>query len=49
MKVTIFSLKTEILKLLRLGSKLFHPIIADGEKFMLYLMKGNIAHSSGSI
>ena len=33
MKVSIFSLKTEILlEFLRLGSKLFHSIIADGKK-----------------
>ena len=48
-------LKTEILlELLRLGSKLFHSIIADGkkrifEKVMLCLNKGNIAHSSCNI
>ena len=33
MKLSIFSLKTEILlEFLRLGSKLFHSIIADGKK-----------------
>ena len=33
MKSSIFSLKTEILlEFLRLGSKLFHSITADGEK-----------------
>ena len=54
-KVSIFSLKTEIiLEFLRLGSKIFHSIIADEkkrifEKVMLYLNKGNIALSSGSI
>ena len=33
MKVSIFSLKTEILlEFLRFGSKLFHSIIADGKK-----------------
>ena len=48
-------LKTEILlEFLRLRSKLFHSIIADGkkrifEKVMLCLNKGNIAFSSGSI
>ena len=52
MKLSIFSLKTEILlEFLRLGSKLFHSIIADGkkeffEKVMLCLSKGNIVHSS---
>ena len=36
MKVSIFSLKTEILlEFLRLGSKLFHSIIADGKKEFL--------------
>ena len=55
MKFSIFSLKTEILlEFLRLGSKLFHSIIAEGkkrifEKVMLCLNKGNIALSSGSI
>ena len=48
---SIFSLKTEILlEFLRLGSKLFHSIIADGkknffEKVILCLYKGNIALS----
>ena len=33
MKLSIFSVKTEILlQFLRLGSKLFHSIIADGKK-----------------
>ena len=36
MKLSIFSLKTEILlEFLRLGSKLFHSIIADGKKNFL--------------
>ena len=36
MKLSIFSLKTEILlEFLRLGSKLFHSIIADGKKEFL--------------
>ena len=36
MKLSIFSLKTEILlEFLRLGSKLFHSIIADGKKGVL--------------
>ena len=36
MKLSIFSLKTEILlKFLRLGSKLFHSIIADAKKELL--------------
>ena len=36
MKLSIFSLKTEILlEFLRLGSKLFHSIIADGKKELL--------------
>ena len=52
-KLSIFSLKTEILfQCLRLESKLFHKIIADGknfEKVMLCLNKGNIALRSGSI
>ena len=44
MKLSISSLKTEILlEFLRLGSKLFHSIIADGKKeFMLCLNKRNI-------
>ena len=54
-ELSIFSLKTEmLLEFLRLGSKLFHSIKADGkkiifEKVMLCLNKGNIAFSSGSI
>ena len=36
MKLSIFSLKTKILlESLRLGSKLFHSIIADGKKEFL--------------
>ena len=36
MKLSIFSLKTEILlEFLRLGSKLFHSIIADGKQILL--------------
>ena len=36
MKLSIFSLKTEILlEFLRLGSKLFYSIIADGKKEFL--------------
>ena len=36
MKLSIFSLKTEILlEFLRLGSKLFHSIIADRKKKFL--------------
>ena len=52
LKLSIFSLKTEILlQFLRLGSKLFHSIIADRkkavfQKIVLCLNKGNIAHSS---
>ena len=58
MKLSIFSLKIEILLgFLRLGSKLFHPIIVDEkkkkkrifEKVMLYLNKGNIIYSSYSL
>ena len=43
MKLSIFSLKTEILlEILRLGSKLFGSIIADGKK--RYRLKHSLKH-----